>query len=88
MSETARIILEGQEYEFPVLTGSENEKAIDISKLRGATGHITLDPGFKNTGLPKVASRILTAKTACCDTVDTALKNWQRRPLLWKWLTS
>ena len=50
MSETARIILEGQEYEFPVLTGSENEKAIDISKLRGSTGYITLDPGFKNTG--------------------------------------
>ena len=50
MSETARIILEGQEYEFPVLTGSENEKAIDISKLRGTTGYITLDPGFKNTG--------------------------------------
>ena len=50
MSETARIILNGQEHEFPVVTGSENEKAIDISKLRGSTGYITLDPGFKNTG--------------------------------------
>ena len=50
MSETARMILDGQEYEFPVISGSENEKAIDISKLRGSTGYITMDPGFKNTG--------------------------------------
>lgn len=50
MSETAQIILDGQTYELPVITGSENEKAIDISKLRGTTGYITIDPGFKNTG--------------------------------------
>ncbi|MCR9065765.1 MAG: citrate synthase [Cytophagales bacterium] len=50
MSETAKLILEGKEYEFPVIEGSEQEKAIDISKLRGQTGHITIDPGFKNTG--------------------------------------
>lgn len=53
MSETARIILGDQEFEFPVVTGSENEKAIDISKLRATTGHITLDPGYKNTGSTK-----------------------------------
>lgn len=53
MSETARIILGDQEFEFPVITGSENEKAIDISKLRATTGHITLDPGYKNTGSTK-----------------------------------
>jgi citrate synthase len=53
MSETARIILGDQEFEFPVITGSENEKAIDISKLRATTGHITLDPGYKNTGATK-----------------------------------
>jgi citrate synthase len=50
MSETARIILDGTEYEFPVIQGSENEKAIDISKLRAQSGYITLDYGFKNTG--------------------------------------
>ena len=38
MSDIARLILEGKEYEFPVVTGAENEKAIDISKLRGSTG--------------------------------------------------
>ena len=51
MSETARIILDGQEYELPIITGSEGEQAIDISKFRGASGgFITIDPGFKNTG--------------------------------------
>ena len=50
MSETARLLLDGKEYEFPVVTGSENEKAIDIGKLRALTGYITLDSGYKNTG--------------------------------------
>jgi citrate synthase len=41
---------DGQTIELPVLTGTENEKAIDISKLRSQTGHIAMDPGFGNTG--------------------------------------
>ena len=41
---------DGQTIELPVLTGSEFEKAIDISKLRSQTGHITMDPGYGNTG--------------------------------------
>jgi citrate synthase len=55
MSETARIILDGKEYELPVIVGTEDEKAIDISKLRSASGYITIDPGFKNTGSCKSA---------------------------------
>lgn len=50
MSENAKLILDGETYEFPIVVGTENEKAIDISKLRATTGHITLDYGFKNTG--------------------------------------
>ncbi|MFN3757050.1 MAG: citrate synthase [Flavobacterium sp.] len=50
MSNTAKLILNGQEFEFPVIVGSENEVAIDIDKLRGLTGAITLDPGYKNSG--------------------------------------
>jgi citrate synthase len=41
---------DGQSIELPVITGSENEKAIDIGKLRSQTGHITMDPGYGNTG--------------------------------------
>ena len=50
MSETAKIELGGQTYELPVIEGTENEKAIDISKLRYLSGYITLDRGYKNTG--------------------------------------
>lgn len=59
MSETARIILDGKEYDLPVIEGSEGEKAIDISKLRATTGYITLDSGFKNTGSTKSAITFL-----------------------------
>ena len=51
MTEKAKIIFpDGQSFDFPVLTGSEQEKGIDISSLRKQTGYITLDPGFVNTG--------------------------------------
>jgi len=50
MSKTAILEFDGNKYEFPVITGSENEAAIDIEKLRALTGAITLDPGYKNSG--------------------------------------
>ncbi|MDT0552547.1 citrate synthase [Urechidicola vernalis] len=51
MSDKAKLEVNGEVFEFPTYVGTENEKAIDISKLRGATnGVITIDPGFKNTG--------------------------------------
>jgi citrate synthase len=53
MSEVAKIELDGKIYELPVFTGTENEKAIDISKLRDLTGYVTLDSGYKNTGATK-----------------------------------
>jgi citrate synthase len=53
MSEIAKIELNGKVYELPVIEGSENEKAIDISKLRELTGYITIDTGYKNTGATK-----------------------------------
>mgnify|MGYP000023205870 CR=1 FL=1 len=59
MSETAKIELGGQTYELPVIEGTENEKAIDISKLRDLSGYITLDRGYKNTGATKSAITFL-----------------------------
>ena len=50
MAETVTIIIDGEKYEFPVITGSEGEKAIDIRQLRAKTGYITYDPGFNNSG--------------------------------------
>lgn len=59
MSQIAELTLEGKKYEFPVVEGSEQEKAIDISKLRDQTGFITIDPGYKNTGATKSAITFL-----------------------------
>ncbi len=46
----AKLILNGGEYAFPVIVGTENEVGIDFAKLRSTTGAIGLDPGFGNTG--------------------------------------
>ena len=50
MSDMAKLNCGDAEVELPVVVGTENETAIDISKLRGSTGLITLDEGFVNTG--------------------------------------
>jgi citrate synthase len=50
MEDRVQLIFEGTTYELPIVTGSEGEKAIDISALRQMTGLITLDPGYANTG--------------------------------------
>lgn len=50
MSETATVTLNGKNFELPVITGTENEKAFDIGKLRGQSGYVTYDEGYKNTG--------------------------------------
>ena len=53
MSKNAIIEIDGNKFELPVMVGSENETAIDISKLRDLTGAITYDPGYKNSGVCK-----------------------------------
>ena len=50
MTEVAKLIVENGELELPVVVGTEDEKAVDISKLRNETGFITLDEGYVNTG--------------------------------------
>ncbi|MCE9597131.1 MAG: citrate synthase [Spirochaetia bacterium] len=50
MSETAKLIIKGKELELPIIVGTENEVAVDITKLRAATGAISMDDGYMNTG--------------------------------------
>ncbi len=50
MTETIKLIYGQNEYELPIVEGSEGERGIDISQLRASTGLITLDPGYANTG--------------------------------------
>ncbi|MEC9476339.1 MAG: citrate synthase [Planctomycetota bacterium] len=51
--EQAILQLGDKNFELPVYVGSEGEKAIDIRSLRKESGHITLDPGYVNTGMTR-----------------------------------
>ena len=55
MSNTAAINIDGKQFNFPLIAGSENERAIDVAQLRAQTGCITLDDGYGNTGSCKSA---------------------------------
>ncbi len=59
MAEFAELKIDGKTYKLPVITGTENEKGLDISKLRAESGYITLDVGFKNTGSTQSAITFL-----------------------------
>ena len=50
MSDKAALHHAGKIYELPVVVGTENETAVDISTLRAQSGLITLDSGYANTG--------------------------------------
>ncbi len=63
MAKTVELIIDGKSYTLPVIEGSENEMAIDISDLRDQTGYITLDVGYKNTGATKSAITFLDGET-------------------------
>jgi citrate synthase len=53
MSDKASITLDGKNYELPEITGTENEKAVEISKLRSQSSYVTYDEGYKNTAATK-----------------------------------
>ena len=59
MTEKVQIKLNDSTFEAPVITGTENEKAIDIASLRAKTGLVTLDPAFLNTASTKSAITFL-----------------------------
>ena len=59
MAKKAELHYDGKVYELPIIEGTENETAIDISKLRKDAGIITLDRGFKNTGSTESAITFL-----------------------------
>ena len=48
--EVATLKIGEKSLSMPIHVGTENDRAIDISKLLKETGHITLDEGYANTG--------------------------------------
>ena len=59
MSETAEFTLGSTKFLAPITTGSEGEKALDISSLRAKTGIVTIDPAYMNTASTKSAITFL-----------------------------
>jgi citrate synthase len=59
MSDFAELHVDGKTFKMPVIEGTENERAVDISDLRDQTGLVTLDRGYKNTGATKSAITFL-----------------------------
>lgn len=51
----AELKLDDRTVSLPVVVGTEDERAVDISRLRDQTGYITLDDGYGNTGSCKSA---------------------------------
>jgi citrate synthase len=50
MPNNSLIKIDDKEFSYPVITGSEGEKAIDARNLRKDTGYIIYDQGYGNTG--------------------------------------
>jgi citrate synthase len=46
----ATLRFDGNEYDLPVIKGTEGEIAIDVTSLRAKTGAVTFDPAYGNTG--------------------------------------
>ena len=49
-TDAAKLLIGDQELDLPVVEGTDGDAAVDIGRLRGTTGLITLDPGYGNTG--------------------------------------
>jgi citrate synthase len=62
MGKKAELHYDGEVFNIPVITGTENENALDISQLRRDSGLITLDRGFKNTGSTESAITFLNGE--------------------------
>ena len=63
MSENAKLVVGDRELELPVVVGTENETAVDISALRRETGLVTLDEGYVNTGSTRSAITFLDGES-------------------------
>jgi citrate synthase len=55
----AELRIDDKVLDLPVVVGTEDEHGLDLSKLRGQTGYVTLDPAYMNTASTKSAITFL-----------------------------
>ena len=75
MSEKATLNIGDSNYPIKHITGTEDEKALDISQLRKNSGLITYDDGYGNTGSCESLSPSLTGIREFCGTGDMTLRS-------------
>ena len=73
--EKAELILKDQTIELPIITGSENEKGIDVTQLRTDTKYITFDPAYANTGSCISDITYINGEEVYCATEDIPLNS-------------
>ena len=62
VNEVGKLTVDDQELELPIIEGTEQERALDIGKLRASTGLVTLDEGYVNTGATTSAVTFLNGE--------------------------
>ena len=70
---------DGNEIDLPIITGTENEHAIDISKIRSETGLITLDKGYKNTGSTTSKITFLDGEKVTSNSSSGIVESWNTK---------
>lgn len=80
MSETAKLVYNGQELELPVVHGTEDEHGLDIQQLRARTGLITLDPGYGNTGSCQSAITYIDGERGILHYRGIPIEQFERAP--------
>ena len=81
METTGTLRLGNENFEFPIIEGTEGEKALDTRTLRAKSGHIMFDEGYGNTGSCLSNISFIDGEKASCVTAAIRSNNWLSSPL-------
>ena len=85
MSTKATLTYNNISVDLPVITGTENESAVDIAALRSAANLVTLDPGYKNTGSCLSAITFLDGDLGILRYRGYAIEELAEKATFWRW---
>lgn len=80
MSDKAVLCFGDQRIELPIVTGTEGEQAVDITRLRELTGLITYDPSLGNTGVCKSAITFIDGEKGILRYRGIPIEQFTRKP--------
>jgi len=80
MQDKAILSVDGKQLELPILTGTEGERAVDVTQLRSETGLITFDPSAGNTGSCKSAITFINGEKGILRYRGIPIEQFATRP--------